>query len=234
MSLLTGMPSDITCTILDFINIKDLTTFSFTSRISHNLSKDIIKKYKENVIFEVISFFTNQSQSRKKISLHANAYNKPKAAENVKKIFNYIPELFNFIEKFEIKELCFSGDNSVKFLWSIDEIVSVKQEVLPLLLQILQYINMNKTLKHVHLGLFSRYIEGNQVLKNQIEQIVHEHPTLISCEIRNISDTIWSSVIGKNLYKKTTGELVWQHIAPWMFLNYEHEGEEDEENEEDN
>ena len=219
MSLLISMPSDITNIIFDFINIRDLTTFSFTSKISFNLSKDFIQKYKEKEIFEVISFFTNHT--KKKISLYANAYNKPKAAENIKKIFKYIPELFDFIEKFQIKELCFSGNSGIKHLWSIDEVIPAKEEVLPLLLKILDNLEMNYSLQNIHLGLFSRYIEGNQNLKLRLEQIIDDHHSLTSFEIRNIGASVFSSVVGNNLYKISKGVLTWQHVDPKMFIDPE-------------
>jgi hypothetical protein len=219
MSLLTRMPTDITNTIFDLLDIRDLTTFSFTSKISFNLSKDLIEKYKQKEIFDVISFFTNHT--KKKISLCANAYNKPKAADNVKKIFKYIPELFNFIQEFEIEELCFSAENSVKFLMSIDAIIPVKKEELPLLLKILENLQMNTTLKKIHLGLFSHYIEGNQNLKCRLEHIIDLHPALTACEIRNIGNAVFSSAVGNNLYKISKGVLVWQHFDPTMFVDPE-------------
>jgi hypothetical protein len=218
------MPSDITHTILDFIDITDLTKFAILSKLTYNLSKDKIQKYKEKDIFNVISFFTNHS--KKKISLYDNAYNKPKAAENIKKIFKYISELFDFIEKFQIKELCFSGNSGIKHLWSIDEVIPAKEEVLPLLLKILDNVEMNYTLQNIHLGLFSRYIEGNQNLKRQLEHIIDEHHSLIACEIRNIGASVWSSVVGNNLYKISKGVLTWQHIDPRMFHNQEQNDDE--------
>jgi len=210
---------DITNIIFDLLNIRDLTTFSFTSKISFNLSKDKIQKYKEKEIFDVISFFTNHT--KKKISLYANAYNKPKAAENIKKIFKYIPELFDFIEKFQIKELCFSGNSGIKHLWSIDEVIPAKEEVLPLLLKILDNVEMNYSLKNIHLGLFSRYIEGNQNLKLRLEYIIDEHYSLTAFEIRNIGASVWSSAVGNNLYKISKGVLTWQQIDPSMFVDPE-------------
>jgi hypothetical protein len=225
------MPKVITTNIIDFLYKTDLITFSITSRISYNLSKDFIQKYKEKEkeIFEVISFFLNQS--KKKIGFFANTYNKPKAADNVKKIFKYIPELFKFIEKFRIEELCFSSDASVKFLFSIDSIIPVKKDVLPFLLKILENLKMNSSLKKIHLGLFSHYIECDKDLKHNLEKIIDEHPALIACEIRNISNAVWCSAIGNNLYKISKGVLVWQHYDPSMFIErdgYEDEDDDDE------
>ncbi len=57
MNLLKCIPYNITKEIINFIDIIDLTKFAIINRISYNLSKDMIQKYKEKEIFEVISFF---------------------------------------------------------------------------------------------------------------------------------------------------------------------------------
>ena len=71
------------------------------------------------------------------------------------------------------------------------------------------------------MGLFSRYIEGNQNLKLRLEQIIDDHHSLTSFEIRNIGASVFSSVVGNNLYKISKGVLTWQHVDPREYIDPE-------------
>jgi hypothetical protein len=209
MQNLQMLPTDLTLFLLNFLDINDLIIYSLLHRNTRMLCHSQLKKYKQQIMFEPFAKFTPKT---KHFSIQNNY--KKLLEPKIIKIFNHITELFDYIEHFKITNFCLAGSCSIKFLWDIEQIFDDKEVAYALLSKILHHISVNKFLTNVHLGLFQKFIEGNQVLKNQIEQIVQNHPTLMAFEIRDYDKTVFARSIGRNLYKKSTGEIVWQHFAP--------------------
>lgn len=144
----------------------------------------------------------------KRISLHTR-YDKYYHI-NVQNLFNFLPELFTFVEQHNIIFLDFSYlSNYGGYSEDISQFI-LQDKIYDTLQLLLQLIKKNTTLQNCNIGLFQNYLTD----LTKIEDIIKNHHNLKWINIRATNSTTYFNKLPTTIWKKNNGEMVWSHFKP--------------------
>jgi len=134
--------------------------------------------------------------------------------KNVRILFQFLPELFDFIEKKDVHVLDFSCLNSYggdpecpeRMLDILERsaITKIGEEILTLL-------SKNTTLSWCNLGLFEGVLE-----RGRVEEMIQGHPTLDHISLRSHGSSTYYNEHPTTLYRnRINGTFYWSHFRDY-------------------
>ena len=188
-------------TLVDFLSTNELVEFAQVNRtIYTNTKKDLVKRKKQESVNIITYFLTYDNR----ITIYRQ-YDKNYEL-NVKKIFMFLPELFDFIHLNKIESLDLSSVTSQKC--NPYTLISTNKNLfLNILDQLINLLKENITLTYCNIGFFEWIID-----RNHLQLSMHNHPTITCVSIRSIASRTNYTEAPNSLYKISTGKFAWSHF----------------------
>ena len=199
--------TDINIYISKFLSTHDIANLSYVnSKINRDLQEKL-QEEKKKKFDNLMNYFYHMEQYNNTITLrrrYDNNYN-----NYVKSLFNFLPELFDFIKEKKITYLDISSLTSYGgYPESANKTISNNQEhILEILNQLVMFIRNNKTLTGCNIGLFEHYI-----VKPELQNTMSMHPTLQFISIQANGATHNFNESPTTLYRNNDGNFEWKHF----------------------
>lgn len=190
-------------TLLTFLDDVDIGTLSC---VSQQLCEDTRLERslrKHQMILRVLQYFHFNENM---FSLHRTF--KGDFLLNIRRLFQFIPEWFQYITDHNISNLDMSiMEPRLRPAMKLRHIISDND--IPLLVNsILYHISQNTTLSYCNFNLFY-----DNLTKDQVYETVRHHPTLDHVELA-ISSGYYSPIFPMSLYRVSDGRLEWRQYPP--------------------
>lgn len=194
--------------IVELLSVSDVATLSSLNTIMNNDMKIYMKKYRNDKIEKLIYYFYYSDHVNSRISIYRR-YDKY-YERNVRDLFHFLPELFDFIKEKNITSLDLScvtsyggyPENPERMICNEINIIEFISN------QLIKLVSDNDTLTYCNLGLFLDYIDRDklrtEMCKNKILEILSLQP--------NGSTTYFNKPPNKLYRRKDI--FVWSHFKP--------------------
>jgi hypothetical protein len=207
-------------TITDFLDNFDLAEFSRTNNKHYEIIKPkLIKRKKElaNYLIKYFYYIDNFSIHTKYDEVSIHTRNDKNYDNNMKKIFWFLPEIFDFIQNNNIDHLnlgCLTSYGG--YPKCINQIIPTitPKEINMIVNQLLILLQKNTTIKVCNIGVFQHYIDMD-ILKN----MMNNNQSLDYVSIKANGSTTNFNKPPTTLYRKTNGEFIWSHFRPTITTN---------------
>lgn len=190
--------------ILEFLTNKEIVELSL---LNHNFLLEftpILEKYKKKISDEVVSYFNTNRTTL--ISTHRSYH--VHFEKNIKRLFYFIPELFEYIQTKNVTYLDLS--DPYRYKNTFYQLVSVDAAQLrKIASQILHFLKSNSTLAYCNIGMFQNYID-----RNEVEWAVSTHPTLHQVETASTYSIFSRTAPPNTLYRLQNDTFGWRHHPP--------------------
>lgn len=189
--------------LVDFLSSTELSEFAQVNRtIYTNTKTDLAKRKKQDAI-NIIKYFLTYDN---RITIYRQ-YDKNYEL-NVKKIFMFLPELFDFIHLNNIESLDLSSVRSLGC--NPYTLISTNKNLfLNILNQLINLVKANSTLTYCNIGFFEWIID-----RDHLQLYMQNHPTITCISIRSIASRTNYNEAPNSLYWLPTGEFAWSHFRP--------------------
>ena len=189
--------------LVDFLSSTELSEFAQVNRtIYTNTKTDLAKRKKQDAV-NIIKYFLTYDN---RITIYRQ-YDKNYEL-NVKKIFMFLPELFDFIHLNKIELLDLSSVRS-RGCNPYTLISQNKNLFLNILDQLINLVKANSTLTYCNIGFFEWIID-----RDYLQLSMQNHPTITCVSIRSIASRTNYNEAPNSLYVLPTGEFAWSHFRP--------------------
>ena len=192
--------------ILEFLTNKEILELSLLNQKYTEEMYPILQKCKKKISDEVVAYFNTNRTTL--ISTHRSYH--IHFEKNIKRLFYFIPELFEYIQSKNVTYLDLSDpyryENTFYHLVSLDT-----AQLKKIISQILHYIKNNNTLAYCNIGMFQKYID-----RDEVEWAVSHHPTLHQVETASTYSLFNRSAPPSTLYRLPNDILGWRHYPPHL------------------
>jgi hypothetical protein len=190
--------------ILEFLTNKEIAELSLVCQDLTQEMWPILQKCKKKISDEVVAYFNTNRLTL--ISTHRSYH--PQFEKNIKRLFYFIPELFEYIQTNHVEYLDLS--DPFRYQHTFHHLVSMEPSYLKKIVsQILHYIKRNRTLTYCNIGMFQNYID-----RTEVEWAVLHHPTLRHIEIASTFSLFIPSAPPNSMYRLSNNTFEWQHHPP--------------------
>lgn len=205
--MLSRYTKDMTLYISKFLSLQDITQLSYVNTMINRDIQEKLDELKQKAFNHLMYYFYYKERRDGVITLRRRYDSDYK--NNVKSLFNFLPELFDFIKAKNITYLDISSLTSYGgYPESAHNILSnEKNRILEILNQLVILIGNNKTLTGCNIGLFQYYI-----VHTELERMMSMHPTLeyISTEANGATHNFRHPPT--TLYRMDDGNCDWRHF----------------------
>jgi hypothetical protein len=190
--------------ILEFLTNKEILELALVNQSYVEEIWPILEKRKKKISDEVVIYFNTNRLTL--ISTHRCYHSEYE--RNVKRLFYFIPELFEYIQTKGVEYLDLS--DPYRYTGTFFHLVSTDAPYLKKIVsRILEYLKSNRTLTYCNIGMFQNYID-----RTEVEWAVLDHPTLRHLEIASTFSLFVPSAPPNSLYRMADHTFEWQHHPP--------------------
>jgi chromosome condensin MukBEF MukE localization factor len=195
-------------TIVDLLPVSDVATLSSLNTIMNNDMKIYMKKYRNDKIEELLYYFYYSDPVNSRISIYTRYHSY--YAKNVRDLFYFLPELFDFIKQKNITSLDLSCITSYGgYPESPERMICNEINTIQFISnQLIKLVSDNDTLTYCNLGMFLYYIDRDklrtEICKNKTLQLLSLQPN---------GSTTYFNKPPNTLYRRQD-IFLWSHFKP--------------------